>query len=171
MTPAMVWLNGRQLRDCSAEELNVPKKHSGRQHAAPYCDTCTSLMDKIHVRYRRCDKCLKRGRRNTLYHSHDGKGDERLFSVRYIANCRSVCKPTLVKKPHTFVARRITAEMTKNGRLPQMLAPAAVKKVVKPIQKARKPMMRLETMSMLTLYFFASNGRPGVTIGPRLGGH
>jgi hypothetical protein len=49
-----------------------------------------------------------------------------------------------------------------------MLAPAAVKKVVKPIQKARKPMIRLDAMSMLTLYFKAISGRPGVTIGPRL---
>lgn len=59
-------------------------------------------------------------------------------------------------------------ETTKKGRLPQMLAPAAVKKVVNPIQKARKPMIRLATWSMLTLYFIATSGRPGVTIGPSL---
>jgi hypothetical protein len=75
---------------------------------------------------------------------------------------------TLVKKPQTFVARRITVDMMKNGRLPQMLAPAAVKNVVNPIQKARNPMMRLDTMSILTLYFMAMSGRAGVTMGPRL---
>jgi hypothetical protein len=75
---------------------------------------------------------------------------------------------TRVKKPQTLVARRTTALMTKNGRLPQMFAPAAVKKVVKPIQNARKPIIRLDTMSMLTLYFIAMSGRPGVTIGPSL---
>ena len=78
---------------------------------------------------------------------------------------------TLAKNPQTLVARRTTVEMTKNGRLPQMFAPAAVKNVVKPIQKARNPMMRLETISMLTLYFFARIGRAGVTIGPRLRWH
>lgn len=87
-----------------------------------------------------------------------------------MANRRFTLQPTLVKKPHTFVARRTTVEITNRGRFPQILAPAAVKKVVKPIQKARKPMMRLDTMSMLTLYFFAISGRPGVTMGPRLGG-
>lgn len=75
---------------------------------------------------------------------------------------------TLVKNPHTFVARRMTVEMMKKGRLPQMFAPAAVKNVVKPIQKARKPMIRLETISMLTLYFMAMSGSAGVTMGPRL---
>lgn len=75
---------------------------------------------------------------------------------------------TLVKNPQTFVARSITVEMMKKGRLPQMFAPAAVKNVVKPIQKARKPMTRLETISMLTLYFMAMSGSAGVTIGPRL---
>jgi hypothetical protein len=74
---------------------------------------------------------------------------------------------TLVKKPQTFVARRITVDMMKNGRLPQILAPAAVKNVVNPIQKARNPMTRLATMSMLTLYFIAMRGSAGVTIGPR----
>ena len=49
-----------------------------------------------------------------------------------------------------------------------MFAPAAVKNVVKPIQKARKPMMRLATKSILTSYFIATRGRPGVTMGPRL---
>jgi uncharacterized RDD family membrane protein YckC len=75
---------------------------------------------------------------------------------------------TRVKNPHTLVASRTTAEIMKNGRLPQMFAPAAVKNVVKPIQKARKPIMRLDAISMLTLYFIAMSGRPGVTIGPRL---
>lgn len=40
--------------------------------------------------------------------------------------------------------------------------------VVNPIQKARKPMSRLDTMSKLTPYFKATTCRPGVTIGPRL---
>ena len=57
--------------------------------------------------------------------------------------------------------------MTKKGRLPHTFAPAAVKNVVKPIQKARKPMIRLAARSMLTLYFWAMRGSPGVTIGPR----
>jgi hypothetical protein len=87
-----------------------------------------------------------------------------------MANFFSLFSHTLEKKPQTLVARRITVEMTKNGRLPQIFAPAAVKNVVKPIQKARNPIIRLDTMSMLTLYFFAISGRPGVTIGPRLSG-
>ena len=75
---------------------------------------------------------------------------------------------TVVKYPQILVASRTIVDMTKNGRLPQILAPAAVKKVVNPIQNARKPMTRLATKSMLTLYFIAIRGRPGVTIGPSL---
>ena len=66
-----------------------------------------------------------------------------------------------------MVINRTTVETTKKGRFPQILAPAAVKKVVKPIQKARKPIRRLDTMSRLTLYFAATTWRPGVTIGPK----
>lgn len=47
-------------------------------------------------------------------------------------------------------------DMTKNGRFPQMFAPDAVKNVVKPIQNARNPMSRLDTMSRLTSYFIAT---------------
>ena len=75
---------------------------------------------------------------------------------------------TLAKNPHTFVASKTAVEMTKNGRLPQILAPAAVKNVVKPTQKPRNPIMRLETRSMLTSYFFAMIVSPGVTMGPSL---
>jgi hypothetical protein len=78
------------------------------------------------------------------------------------------CLLTLEKNPQIFVASRNTVEMTKNGRFPQMLAPAAVKNVVNPIQNARKPISKLLTMSRLTLYFSATTFRPGVTIGPRL---
>ena len=67
-----------------------------------------------------------------------------------------------------LVASRMTEEMIKNGLLPQMLAPDAVKKVVKPIQNARKPMIKLAAMSRLTWYFMAMTGKAGVTIGPRL---
>jgi hypothetical protein len=66
------------------------------------------------------------------------------------------------------VTRRTTEEITKNGLLPQTFAPDAVKKVVNPIQNAKKPTMRLDTMSMLTLYFMATSGKAGVTMGPRL---
>ena len=54
-----------------------------------------------------------------------------------------------------LVINRMTAEITKKGRFPQILAPEAVKNVVNPIQKARKPMIKLETISRLTLYFMA----------------
>lgn len=60
------------------------------------------------------------------------------------------------------------AEMKKNGRFPQMFAPDAVKKVVNPIQNTPNPMIRLATMSKLTLYFAAMTPKAGVTIGPRL---
>lgn len=62
----------------------------------------------------------------------------------------------------------MTVEMKKNGRLPQTLAPAAVKNVVNPIQNERNPMRRLATRSTLTLYFIAIKGRPGDTMGPSL---
>lgn len=75
---------------------------------------------------------------------------------------------TLEKNPHTFDKNNMKLEMTKNGRFPQILAPDAVKKVVNPIQKARKPIIKLETMSRLTLYFFAMIWIPGVTMGPML---
>jgi hypothetical protein len=63
---------------------------------------------------------------------------------------------------------KMTVEITKNGRFPHIFAPDAVKKVVNPIQNARKPIRRLDTMSKLTLYFSATTCKPGVTIGPRL---
>ena len=72
------------------------------------------------------------------------------------------------KKPQMLVHRRIPVEMTKKGRFPQMFAPDAVKNVVKPIQNAKKPMSRLDTMSRLTLYFMATTAIPGVTMGPML---
>lgn len=75
---------------------------------------------------------------------------------------------TLAKNPQTLVASKMTDEIMKNGRLPQMFAPEAVKKVVNPIQNARKPMMRLAAISRLTLYFMAMMGKAGVTIGPKL---
>jgi hypothetical protein len=50
---------------------------------------------------------------------------------------------------------RTTVVIRKNGRFPQTLAPAAVKNVVDPIQNAKKPIIRLETISRLTLYCFA----------------
>lgn len=58
--------------------------------------------------------------------------------------------------------------MKKNGRLPQIFAPEAVKNVVNPIQNTPKPMIKLAAMSKLTWYFCAITVRPGVTIGPRL---
>lgn len=69
---------------------------------------------------------------------------------------RYITDHTDAKNPQTFVANRMTADITKNGRFPHMLAPDAVKKVVKPIQKARKPIIRLDTISILTLYFNAT---------------
>lgn len=78
---------------------------------------------------------------------------------------------TVEKKPQTLVMSKSTVEMIKNGRLPQIFAPEAVKNVVNPIQNARNPMRRLDTMSKLTLYFCATTCRPGVTMGPRLRVH
>jgi hypothetical protein len=94
--------------------------------------------------------------------------DTKDYSMSAVEMRTEQMRHTVVKYPHTLEARRITAEMTKNGRLPHTFAPAAVKKVVKPVQKAKKPMTRLDTMSILTPYFCATRGRPGVTIGPRL---
>jgi hypothetical protein len=77
---------------------------------------------------------FERRRSHTLHGSHDsqrGKGLQ--WSVGIQGKC-GFQKHTLAKKPQTLVASRMTAEMTKNGRLPQMFAPAAVKKVVNPIR-------------------------------------
>jgi hypothetical protein len=75
---------------------------------------------------------------------------------------------TEAKKPQTLDPKSIKAEMKKNGRFPQMFAPDAVKNVVNPVQNTRKPMIKLEAISKLTLYFSAISGKAGVTIGPRL---
>ena len=60
------------------------------------------------------------------------------------------------KKPHILVANSMPVDITKKGRFPQMLAPEAVKNVMNPVQKARKPMRKLDAVSRLTWYFFAT---------------
>lgn len=73
---------------------------------------------------------------------------------------------TVAKNPQTLLPSSIAVEMTKKGRLPHTLAPDAVKKVVKPVQNCRRPIIKVETMSRLTLYCCERMTTPGVIMGP-----
>ena len=55
----------------------------------------------------------------------------------------------MAANPQTHVPSSKAVLMMKKGRLPQTLAPEAVKKVTIPVQNAIRPTMKLETMSRL----------------------
>ena len=70
-------------------------------------------------------------------------------------------------KPQIHVASRTAIEMTKKGRLPHTVAPDAVRKVIRPVQNASRPIMLLEAVSKLTWYLSARMLRPGVSMETR----
>ncbi len=67
-----------------------------------------------------------------------------------------------------FDANNIMVEMTKNGLLPQILAPDAVKNVTTPVKSKMDPTINVAVVSGSTLNCWLMSTRPGEIIGPRL---
>ena len=103
-----------------------------------------------------------------MHDPHCRQRRERLGFVNRSAISPGPRQRTVEKKPQMLQHKRRPVDITKKGRFPQMFAPDAVKNVVNPIQKARNPMSRLDTISRLTSYFIATTWMPGVIIGPML---